>query len=755
MLLDIEERVLPEFAALLQMEIGEKTEPSEILSKLTDSAMQKVEHMQLIGKDQLLGASKLRSERVIYSAVITAVYTKILKDSPGRIVEVIPYIQERIRDRDRRIRGNVVSFIFRNIQVVKDEGVETRGIAKTIIDLLKNKKKTVRIFYLRLVASNTNEFAELLDPTNVKYLINTIALLCECHLSEGLHKSAVGTIKKMVSIINRLKYLGKILLLNVFPLFEACDFSLPALHPILKGFYRKCKKEIGNVAYLKFIEDHKKEKTTGHIYKNLLLLLELGVNERAQVFERYRAAIDSVQSQEMKIEALRIIRESKHNPNRALYLEEVLSIIKGMDSHTSPEIAEAVLPAYMEYAKDGVVSPEKFKETVFALFSDCPGSRIPILEFLNAFLKDVPVPGGFLCAPGASLQNTASTLNPSGLPMASTQSLIGISADFSGLHALAEEDARKPLGADRGGSATGKHAQQEGAILEKPAQGETCHAALPKIARAARELVCQIMEVLIERADAEVLELFLNYFNPFEHGTPSSIYSISNSVTFYSMLWYMHTARHAPGLIENAEPDGIVIHKVTHSDFDVSLEFYSVLFILSESSGQFMNSVRNEIFTQISRYLQRTLDSVRSSREYLLSNYSEISCSIDEMVSNMSRKNNTHKAAYHLMQHNLHTVIALSLYLLNSSKTFKNLQEIQTYMELPSVEQIDLDRAHEYGIASKKNAKKMDRFAALTKRKRRTPPAEIDLSSVTEHSISTNLDTNIIEGMSKIDDTKQ
>ncbi|KAI5190811.1 hypothetical protein NEMIN01_1213 [Nematocida minor] len=721
-------------SVLLQMEIDEKTAPSEIQQKLDTHVMPQIEDLDLISKAEEQGASRVRADRVVYSSLITALYNKILQARPERVDEILPYIQGRIRDKDKRIRGNAVSFIFKNIQAIK--GTNTKVIAKTMIDLLKNKKKAIRVFYLKIIASNINEFSEMLAPSDVKYLINTFSLVCECYLSEK--QNITSFIKKIFAIINRLKYLGKLSLSNVLPLFEVCNMTAPELLPFLRGFYRRVEKEICDPSFLRQLEKEESESTR----INLLALVACGVDDKMKVFLKYKEFAQKVQTLEVRMHLFRILKQSKHNIDPALYLPEIQSALDDLAGSNNTEAAKAALDMYMIYAKEDLVPAKEFQETIFKIFKETKHLKSTILLFLDEALKGLSSKHSAPCSNADSgnypelAARTASTLNPSALPSAVTNDETSFAHDSFG----ADYHENNPAAADE--LLPSDHKNKNGT----PPHSE-------KVAHSLKTLIQTILFYLVEYNEVEALETFLNYFNPFEYGAPSSIYSASNTVTFYTVLWYMHTLRESPAMASEHTLDDIAIHKITHRDFDLSLEFYSVLFILSESSQQCMHKLKNDLFAQMAAYLSDLLDSVRASREFLRDNYKEIVYTIDGLVVQLNKKNNTYRPVLQLAQHSLASITALMLYLLNSENTIKNLQTIKSHMEPALVQSIDIEKAKEYGILSEKNTKKYEKFMGLLS-KRAAAASEIDLSSVTEHSVSTNLDTNIIEGISKIEDQK-
>ncbi|EHY65474.1 hypothetical protein NERG_01081 [Nematocida ausubeli] len=749
------EEQLLELSHLLQMEISEKTDPSEIAAKLTEDVIESVEKTNIAEKAESLGGSKIRSIRVVYSLVITALYDKIVKNHPERIVEIFPYIEGRIRDKDRRIRQHVVSFVFRNVTALTSENINLHIITKTIIDLLKNRNKQVRFFYLKMISSNTNAFAEMMSLRDVKYLVNTMALLCECYQQEK--RPIAGFMRRAVAICARLKYLGKLQLIGMFPLFEACDFSSAEILPFVQKLYKRCEKELVNTGFIRTLEEHRERNKHGYIYRNLLLLLQHGLNQKLSIFEKYSADVYSIDVEETQLHIFKLLRESKYNTNPSLFLSDVKNMFNVLPERKSLDLCEILLAAYFAYVQEGLVSLGEFKDKVIYTFKTEKHSKQGILSFLDSLVKTVQMKNPQQPS-NSTLGAGPSTLNPSNISTARITASLNNQSEVFSLQSinLTQSDLLQEEGGlqinregDMNTNENYSDLNKSKEVIEKRPSSEVS----AELAQTLFSLIKEILHHLVEHKEEE-LELFLNYFNPFEYSTGLPLYSITNTVTFYCVLWYVHTIQPQSTLPDPCAPTSVQIQKITHCDFDISLEFYSVLYILAETSSQFMSTLKDEMFVQISVYIESALSSIRGSRDYLLSNYNELSYSIDGLISQLDKKNCTEKATQQILKHNISSVVSLLLYLLNAPNTQKNMQAIKEHACTVQIKPADIEIAKKYGIISAKTMRKFEKFMSMTSKETKASAAEIDLSSVTEHSISTNLDTNIIEGMSKIDDNK-
>ncbi|OAG32402.1 hypothetical protein NEIG_01719 [Nematocida sp. ERTm5] len=747
---------LVELSQLLKMEITEKTDQTEIAAKLTDDVLAAIKTTKLLSRTESLGASKVRSIRVIYASIVTIIYNRIVQAHPERIIEIIPYVEGRIRDKDKRIRQYMISFVFRNVQVLKSKNINMHIITKTIIDLLKNKNKQIRLFYLKQIKANISEFSEMLAARDVKYLINTFAIVCECYLQE--RRPIIGFIKIVLSICARLKQLGKLHLVNVFPLFEICNFSHPEIMPLLKVFYKRCEKEVSNPGYIQLIEDNRKENMSGYIYVNLLALLQYGVNSKFSIFEKYTEEAHNIEEEETKLHVFKVLKESPYNKNPKMFLEKIKEIFSAPQKKQSNGYWKVLLTLYLVYAEEGQLSLEEFTRTIMDTFKKERSSKNAILSFLDKLLKDLQSKekGKKENTENNLHVGTPSTLNPSTIPTAREEASVNYPSEVFSFQNISTSKIHLAQNSQNISTADALR-ENENSISQndggKSTKGKSAdeNKNNAQLLQAVTILIREILHYLVANKEEE-LETFLNYFNPFEYAQNLPLYSITNTVTFYSVLWYMHTLKQTTILNGEQIPSDVQIHRIVHSDFDISLEFYSVLCILSETAGSHMQTLRNEMFTQISVYLETILHSVRDSREYLLSNYTEISCSIDGIIKLLDAKHGMHKIIHPIVKHNISTIVPIILYLLNSPNTLKNMQIIKEYACNVYIRPADTETAKKYGIISDKTARKYEKLLDCTLKE---PPAtEIDLSSVTEHSISTNLDTNIIEGMSKIDDNK-
>ncbi|OAG29084.1 hypothetical protein NEDG_01223 [Nematocida displodere] len=690
---------------ILQMEINDETTTKEVEHAFGSCEKEKYATLasQILSYATTIGCDKRRKNRVIFSSVITGVYSVLLASSPDIPSALIHYLGERTRDVEKKVRKTAVGFVLKHAATFGL--VRVRKIAKGMIDLMKNKQRTTRALQIDLICANTEQFLLLLSPGDTPMLLKTLATVLEYSMSLPAPDTYVA--KKLLEILSAVAAHRRLKLSAVVDVLGACSLEQLKSSRTMKMLTKTFDEDIASVAYCKVLQPSAPLTSSPLLHSNLNYLLQWGICHRKSLFTKYTAYVEQEMPLLAKTFIIGYLMDSPFQNSHSLYAQWIGEIL-------SQTLAQTQTP------------------------SPSPNATVP----KTPNIPDIP--------------NIPKTPNLGKKPV---EKLANEKILSHGLSIYAKCLERHWVGVDLF-CATAEKVFESGCcasavlvLLEKLAQTPT-----PEI----EELIRKVG--ILASTSVTDTQSFVKYLNPLlylDGITLKAIINSSNITNFYFLLWYVYWKKNHPTAQDPhpATPEPLIasieISKIAHKEFDVSFEFCVLICSVRETTSptQSLIDIDQKLQARFAEYFSDALEGIRASRECLKTHFPELIASFTTLLSPLeSRECGEHKTATTIVARNGGTIVTLLLYLMNSEETYTRLLLLLKVVQprLPPLSPKDLERMSEYGILTPKTAKKYQRFTAL-----HTPLLAQDtgeISTLTELSISTNLDTNIIEGLSKIEE---
>lgn len=642
-------------SAILGVEAEDVLETKEIAEILKQEAVcLQLEELDLVAKLQTIGCSKRRHHRVLFSALLTAVYSMVLSRDSARVDEIQEYLEERMKDVDKQVRHNCVVFVLSHAHAFT--GPRLRRVVRIMADLLKNKSRSIRIFYFKLLSANIDRLAPLLTRADAKHLFKTLFLVL--NFSANLPKKDSYLIRKVFELgcslgLEKADCRREILaLLKPVSLAEAGSTKLVQL--LAKGLHQELLSDT-------FFRHQFAEQTPENewLLPNLLYILQWGLAHKKSLYHHYAAlAVQPDLPLEYAGTLIKLLHLSPFQTERTEHLgwlEEKLDEVASSTAPLAPAAISALISAYLSYLKDSPPVRASGAARLLRLYRQCEPARLPLLSLL------------------AQLETELADQFPS----------------------FASEVYQLSLGS--------------------PA----------------------------------CLEVLVKHVNPFlylDQSVVAQLLDQTNTLTFYTLLWYIYLSKQTtePEItaISDNTVKSAVIFDITHKEFDLAVEFFVLLFSIRTTF--LPDSVLSLVFSQteakLAKYFLEILRQTRQSREYLLSVFKELAESLSTLISPLKRgQTNEHAAASYFLAKYAQPVLSLLLYLMNHEEAYANLLR---FLETVKPQGVAITPAETrtlkaYGVLNDRTAKRLQQVIAAI-----TQPAVADLSSVTQLTTSATLNTN-------------
>ncbi|KAI5171212.1 hypothetical protein NEFER03_0614 [Nematocida sp. LUAm3] len=671
---------------ILKQEVNEELTAREVYAKAKDAEIRrKLEEMDLPVKIEKIGNSNSRRDRIIFCSVLLGLYGRLVEEKTGKGEEILEYVEERIKDVEKRIRSMCLMFLLEHTEILEEEGIlEKKDIyrktVKTLISLLKNKRKSIRRWYIGTVHGNVSSFLSLIPRISMKSLEKTLILLVKYSFSCKEH----SILKKAAEIFcfavktKRLPLSSVSQLLGSFSLQEVETLSLS------KKIYKVIEKEVSKEDYIVKIQDTKKEgEEEDFLSSNLLWILEWSI---CKVQMSYLFYSDIFNSEKLNVlqqcTIARMLRKSPFSEEKKGYLKWTEEKIEEKIEESSTEEVLPLFSLYVEYAADQLVDSLIFSSTAERVFSLFPDFRKNILSLL------VPL---------------ANMPNDPYFPLIQSLSISIVSSISSNntISVQIQPNTRKE-----------------------------------------------------EESEAnQLISLLSSSFNPFIY-TPSNllqhIYNRTNRINFYIILWYIFSCNPKNKVdVSSYSIASIRIDKPkSYKEFSLFFESFTIFYSIRHSFPleSEMDRIFKETEDMINEYINEKLSHVRESRAYLVSSYEEMSSCINLLINLLSgREENQKKTSLYLLKNNSHQIVMLLIYLINTplypllSVCLKALPKDH----LPNIPIEDKKRLEVYGILTAQGKARLKEYNAFLTDRKEDP----DISSVSEISLSRNLDTKILDGI--------
>jgi len=670
-------------SSVLGFEVTDAVTPKEIEKIVLESNLiGEIEALEIVSEISNIGRSRNRRERAMFSSLLIGVYLALVGRDSARVEEIARYLEERLRDVEKQVRENCVYFILRHSDAIRE--ADGNRITKSVIDLLKNSSRKVRVFYLKVLCSNSDQFASMLRTEEVKQLFRALYRVQGRSL-EG--KADMLSVKKVLELAGAMVARKKAEIREFIHLCDAsASFELSSMN-VAKMVSKDLQEEVVKSSYLDVLAE-KKRKERQNSYKNMMQILEWCVCRTKKVFMHYTNLVSGGKLRpDMMCALIKMLCQSPLQQEKAPHLawvenkleekakegsrsEDLFEIEQNSINQTrnrhvkepsagaeEPSISE-LLEIYSVYVKKGDVSEKAFIEKIEKL---CREGSVDVLKGVCAILEDI-------------------TKSPS-------QEM----ADFIRKYTLK--------------------------TLAHP----------------------ELLENVVKSVD------LIAYLQPAEI---LSVQNLSNPVNFYLLLWYINSIKADS---ENRCREHLIkdvkVLKIAHKEFDLLFEFFVLLFKLKSTfpPNSHLFAIHAASEHELSRYFSSALEEVRRSREALLEIYHEIVASLKAATSSFYMYTpKEFPAALYFASKNAQCIFTLLLYTMNRKDS---LFEIQSFIEkvrppLYEISREDTETITRYGVLNKKTKHTFQKIVNLIKPLIRP---EHDISSVTDLTISTNLDTNIIE----------
>ncbi|KAI5189012.1 hypothetical protein NECID01_0367 [Nematocida sp. AWRm77] len=648
-------------SSALAMNLEGVVDTKEIEKALENKeALAQIEALDVPSKQETIGGSKARRNRVLFSALITAMYSAAVAKDSTRIEEIWEYLESRMKDVDKTVRHNCMVFILFNCHSFP--AGHLRRVAKTTINLLKNKVRSIRVFYFKLLCANAERFSVFLSKQETKHLFRTLVLVLNYSASQTKKDSYV--IKKIFELACKISEdkegVGEEMLSLLMPV-RLADLNTPKVIQLLSR--RLSKSFLNKTSVLDTISEKQADKDHAVFVDNLLHLLQWSIAHRKSIYAHYASLVHRAEiSLEASCLLIKMLYCSPFQINKTEYLKWTEDRIDKLISAAPNEepLSSGTMPAlvavYMQHLADESVDERTFSHRVAQLYKERPEARMGVI----ALFEHIDTP--------ASLK-----------------------------------------------------------------------------------LAWLIKEICMFSLDSPAhFEGLIKHINPFIHLDMPSIAKLlcqTNTLTFYTLLWYIYSEKQS--LLQTEEGEEIVrttvVFDILHKEFDIAMEFYVLLFSTRNTfaPGSAVLHVFSQVEEKLAKYFLDILHKTRRSREYLLSIFQEALDSLSSLIAPLRLpKTKECAASCHFLARHPQGICALLLYLLNNEEAYTNLLLLlQTVKPKEfSVSKTDTDTLKSYGVLNSKTAKRFQKLLSLADTFQDT-----GFSSVTQLSVSTTLDTNILE----------
>lgn len=657
----------------LGIEISSATEPEEV--KRAVGLVQVpflAEEIGILDEMSAVGYSNIRTDRIIYSIVITGIYAEIVEKDPSRVKEIEEYLEERMKDVNKTVRNNCIRFIMRYPSSIAK--FCTRKIPRIMINLLKNKNRSVRKMHFRIISANTDAFFMLLRDNDGKILLNTLSLVLkhQYFTKKNLvpHKPSFFADRAFEIACSALAH-GKASMSEI-GVFLSASFSLEELisGASAKILSKTLSDEMIKDTFLSGLIEKEKNKSpvTCAAY-----ILRWSILHRKAIFNYYTNLFRSGNiNLEMQCRVLSMLINSPYQKNKYEYTPWIESQIENLDDSSSCVCAQTLIKMYISLFSEAVKEEDSLSS--------------------NAFYQHI----------------------------------------------------------------------EKAFCISAPARNEIIFhfeimASKEKIFKS---LLCKLSFVVVHNYPDLYTKLVqsINIFSYLDIDSVIPLINHSNPTNYYILLWYTYLLKKEDKIhseiIETVSK--IKIQPILHADIELSTDFFTLLSLMQKPtvSNSFFSNLLVSMQKELSSYLTNCLCSARKSREALLSSFSDISHALYVLLSPAIEDSSNNLPILSFLSHpdNAGCVHTLLLYFLNSDELFNLLTEYLSKIcprVLLPISSADIDRLREYGILSQKTEKRYQKYLSLVKP---LLQQNAEVSSLVEKTVSTNLDTNIIENISQIED---
>ncbi|KAI5186620.1 hypothetical protein NEHOM01_1588 [Nematocida homosporus] len=673
-------------SAILGILVSEGTTAKEVILALnSELVLAQIEELGLVKEAFSVGYSKRRRDRVIYSVMITGVYSKLAETKPDRVFELLEYLEGRVRDVEKQVRSNCIAFILGHADLFNSS--ESRMLIKEMIGILKNKSKSIRHSHFRLLTANLPAFLSLLSKTDGELLFRTLLpVIANAMVSEPKDTYLIKRVFEIACALRTQQKVRPNLFATLLTTYSLSEIESNSVNRYLTRVFLK------SMSSKDFLLELHHSSHPDLFKENLLYLLAWNMRTRKGLYLLYfNLATEKTLPLRPQIAVTQMILQSPLLIDRSpflLWIDELLAQYQTL----SPTELTALYQLYLGQVETGHIPFTQFSTHTQHIYESAPSPlKEQILQFIAHQLKTQ-------FTPKHSNQN---------IPPHQSISQYEI-FDF-----LAKTIAQYSL-------------------VHEP----TC-------------------------------DLFLQYLNPFIH-LPNhipQITNLSNRLNFSLIFWYVASLAKDLTTPNPEFLNSLQISPLDHPDLNLATLFF--IFAQTNHSttlAQLIPTVRE----RITQYFSQTLDKIRQTRDYLLTNYTPIEQALTTFITTLIETHpdshpNPNPATILALQ-NAPQLTILTLYLLNSNHSITNLTRFLNHYQLQPIppSTTETTRLTEYGILNPKTQKKyQDLFKSPpnttpSKSSPNTTPSnpkpDSELSSVTELSFSTNLDTNTIEGISRLED---
>lgn len=756
-------------SAAAGMSVTEETEVEEILQALHTT--EHAEKLFLLLQPEVIskGTTRNRRERVAYSTALIAACARKYSGGQPLPPEALEYLEERVRDVNKKIRSNCFFLLFSGASFLSHIRKEdAKKLGRSVVDLIKNKKRSVRAATLNAVCLRVGGFLNLIPAADTKLLDRTLRLVFEHAVQEGsTDKHIASKVLEVVCACAQQKALGKE---SVTALLGLCPLEKLGASRVFRALFQVFKQDVLSFSLLGRLEQA--EEKAQILRSNLLYILSWCIRKKPKVQRLYQDSIltRSVACIRTKCAVVEILLRSL--PKKA---EALKSQPDEADSLKYTEWLETLLVSLM------LQSPLAVPETPSGFPSgecdrECDSGDAP----REVSAKCTSIPGKPRVLSLADLSAISDMADGKGIDM-TDEGIIDVGPPLHPRPEAVPEDRPVTLRTRENGEAILQLLfacmELERIPAEKAMQYyqkvyEACPEVrarilthLEKIEAAldayplSRDAITRAIRCIALKSshDLDTVEELVKHLNPFRYLPREQLEKLvnhSNSTNFYLLLWHVYLLRAVQDTAGRAEIlRNMSVFGIQHEDFDLSLEFYALLSASSGGARECPQVCRifGQLKAQVSAYFKNALDIARTSRAGLLEVFDELLASCTALTAPLrGPKTREYCVSLEIVIYNGPWLVPLLLYLMNNPRAYSMLLLLAS-LRVPGVAAAspeDASKMGEYGILTEKTRRKYERFVSAASKVARKE--SVDISSLTEASFSTNL----VIGASASEDTQ-
>ncbi|KAI5180806.1 hypothetical protein NEOKW01_1090 [Nematocida sp. AWRm80] len=788
--------------SILEMEITVGTLPREIEKVLMDGdKFEQITQLDLFGEMERIGCSNNRRNRVLFSILALGYYARALDLDESKREEVLEYINSRLWDVEKKIRENVIVFTLRHMTATKNYPI--RKILIGIINLLKNKSSSIREHTLGIILKNKDKFLSYLTSVEETMLVKSLSIMLLAEAENVIGKDKGNTplvypmAKKVFGLLHHLYLNGSLTDKELYEflskvIYETDNSAIAAVSLLFES-------EICTDGYI-----HKLEYSPGTpLYSNLTAILRHFLNTNKEVYKYYfqrifteqtkyslyttANIIEQLSKSTFNLETEKIFKWSAEVLDKCIespeYINEYNSNILELDQKQSYDRTaylccplEYVIPLYCQYAYE--YQEESKSNGILRLFSQCKEKRETVITSIYYQLIDLQKENaqGNIIHKQIVSHSTFSNQRKESI----SQILEDIPVDQKTLSTDAEmvigntienlqvdTPVNKPMSTDK---------------MDKADKVDNCLLCTNHTLNAWLERhVKEMWSIVYSTQDTEAFVCLVEHFNPFQLFSVLTVPNVmlpSNEAYAYMLLWYIYHLKTSSEPIELPWISEISFQSIVGPAdfkplFELSMVIYTYLLSETQNTNTLLTGLYAKLDLKVQEYLNRMVSEIRENRTALKERYAFLANVLNVMFIPIQEQSGhsmvqpvslESKACMHLIKKNITVIMSISIYLFNSPEIPKLIELVIDYLisseslhhlDIQPISEDDVNRVSEYGVRNKNTEKafqnilrKYSLLVDLHNKQVSNQNTSLDkeMSTILEHSISTNLDTNIIDG---------